>query len=89
MAAALRPLLRCALIFIAAHAIASERYPFMPQIAPIGERIAKYGDGRANFDRAHQILLLERLLQEVDRGSLDRRTDEGMSPCPVMNTMGG
>ena len=44
MTAALRLLLRCALIFITAHAIASERYPLMPQIAPIGERIAKYQD---------------------------------------------
>jgi len=44
MTATLRPLLRCALIFITAHAIASERYPLMPQIAPIGERIAKYQD---------------------------------------------
>ena len=44
MTPALRLLLRCALIFITAHAIASERYPLMPQIAPIGERIAKYQD---------------------------------------------
>ena len=44
MTVALRLLLRYALIFITAYAIASERYPLMPQIAPIGERIAKYHD---------------------------------------------
>jgi glyoxylase-like metal-dependent hydrolase (beta-lactamase superfamily II) len=37
-------LLRCALFFIPALAVGSARYPFMPQIAPIGERTSKYPD---------------------------------------------
>ena len=44
MTPALRLLLRCALIFTTATTFAGEGYPLMPQIAPIGERIAKYQD---------------------------------------------
>jgi hypothetical protein len=44
MTPALRLLLRCALVFTAAISFAGEGYPLMPQIAPIGERIAKYQD---------------------------------------------
>jgi glyoxylase-like metal-dependent hydrolase (beta-lactamase superfamily II) len=44
MTPALQLLLRCALVLATAPASASDRYPLMPQIAPIGERIAKYQD---------------------------------------------
>jgi glyoxylase-like metal-dependent hydrolase (beta-lactamase superfamily II) len=44
MATVFRLLVQCTLIFAPALAGAGDRYPSMPQIAPIGERIAKYQD---------------------------------------------
>jgi glyoxylase-like metal-dependent hydrolase (beta-lactamase superfamily II) len=42
MTPTLRLLLQCAMAFTASLVSAGERYPLMPQIAPIGERIARY-----------------------------------------------
>lgn len=44
MTSSFRLLLRCAFVLATTPAFAGERYPLMPQIAPIGERTAKYQD---------------------------------------------
>jgi hypothetical protein len=44
MRPAINRLLLCALVFSAAQGAADEPYPFMPEIAPIGERTSKYLD---------------------------------------------